>query len=171
MLSKKIETAMNKQMNLEFYSGYIYLAMAAYFSDKNLDGFSHWMRLQAQEEQAHAMRLYDYILEREGNVKLLAIKAPTATWRSNLAVCQDALKHEQTNTKQINLLMDLSFKEVDHATRIFLQWFVEEQVEEESSAMTLVEKVKMAKDSPGAMFILDQELSKRQLGAEDSGGE
>ena len=159
MLSKKIETAMNKQMNLEFYSGYIYLAIAAYFADMNLDGFSHWMRLQGEEEQAHAMKLYDYMLEREGNVQLLAIKAPTATWRSPLAACQAALKHEQMNTKQINALMDLSFKEVDHATRIFLQWFVEEQVEEEATAMALVEKMKMVKDSASAMFILDQELS------------
>ena len=100
MLSKKVETAMNKQMNLEFYSGYIYLSMAAYFAELNLDGFSHWMRLQAQEEQAHAMRVYDHLIERDGEVKLMAIKAPDKTWRSPLACCQAALKHEQLNTKQ-----------------------------------------------------------------------
>jgi len=161
---------MNKQMNLEFYSGYIYLAMAAYYSDLNLEGFAHWMRLQAQEEQAHAMKLFDYMLDREGGVQLLAIKAPTATWSSPLAACQAALKHEQTNTKQINQLMDLSFKETDHATRIFLQWFVEEQVEEESTALALVEKVKMIKGDAGAMFILDQELAKRQPAPDTAGG-
>ena len=163
MISKKVEKAMNKQMNLELYSSYVYLAMAAYFDSLNLDGFSHWMRLQAQEEMAHSLKLFDYILEREGTITLTAVKAPPATWKSPLAGCKDALAHEKENTKQINELMNLAFSEKDHATRIFLQWFVEEQVEEEATASKLVEKVKQVEKSTGVMFILDQELAKRQL--------
>ncbi|MCZ6765598.1 MAG: ferritin [bacterium] len=165
MISKKIEKAINKQMNLEAFSAYIYLSMAAYFEGLNLEGFSHWMRLQAEEELGHAMRLFKYVLERDGNVELLPIKAPPATWKSPLDACQHALKHERVNTKQINDLMDLSFKEVDHATRIFLQWFVAEQVEEESSATKLAEKVRLAGKDGAAILVLDQELLKRQLGA------
>ena len=162
MISRKIETAINKQMNLEAFSAYIYLSMAAYFEGMNLEGFSHWMRLQAQEELGHAMRLFNYVLERNGNVELLPIKAPPATWKSPLDACNHALKHERVNTKQINELMDLSFKEVDHATRIFLQWFVAEQVEEESSATKLAEKVKLAGNASAAILVLDQELLRRQ---------
>jgi len=165
VLPKKIETAMNKQMNLELHSSYIYLSMSAYFDGINLDGFSHWMRLQAQEELQHAMRLYDFVLERDATVTLTAVKAPPTTWTSPLAACQQALKHEQLNTKQINDLTDLSFKENDHATRVFLQWFIQEQVEEEASALSLVEKVKMVKDSKAGIFMLDQELTRRQLSA------
>lgn len=168
MISRKIEKAINKQMNLEAFSAYIYLSMAAYFEGMNLEGFSHWMRLQAQEELGHAMRLFNYVLERNGNVELLPIKAPPATWKSPLDACQHALKHERVNTKQINELMDLSFKEIDHATRIFLQWFVAEQVEEESSATKLAEKVKLAGNDSAAILVLDQELLRRQLTADEA---
>ncbi|MDH3216335.1 MAG: ferritin [Candidatus Krumholzibacteria bacterium] len=163
MIVNKIESAINKQMNLELHSAYIYLSMSAYFDSINLDGFAHWMRLQAQEELGHSLKLYDYLLEREGTVELTAVKAPPAEWKSPLAACQDALKHERVNTKQINVLMELAFAANDHATRVFLQWFVTEQVEEEASASKLVEKVKLAKDDKGALFILDQELGKRLL--------
>lgn len=163
MLSKKIETALNKQMNLEMYSSYIYLSMAAYFDGLNLEGFSHWMKLQAQEELLHSIRIFDHILERDGSVKLMDVKAPIATWKSPLAACEAALKHEQMNTKQINALMDLSYAEKDHASKTFLQWFVDEQVEEEASSTALVEKVKMVKGSGGGLFMLDRQLSARQL--------
>jgi ferritin len=162
MITKKIESAINKQMNLELYSAYIYLSMTAYFDSINLDGFAHWMRLQAQEELEHSMRLYDYLLEREGNVQLAAVKAPPATWKSPVAACEQALKHERVNTKQINDLVELAFDTNDHATRVFLQWFVTEQVEEEATASKLVERVKLVKNDKGALFILDQELSRRQ---------
>ena len=166
MIPKPVEKAMNKQMNLELYSSYVYLSMSAYFDSLNLEGFAHWMRLQSQEELTHSMKLFDFILERDGDVDLTAVKAPTKTWKSPLAACQNALDHEKLNTKQINDLMELSFKHKDHATRIFLQWFVEEQVEEESTALALVEKVKLVGKDSGALYILDQDLGKRQLGAE-----
>ena len=123
------------------------------------------MRLQAQEELGHSIKLFDYVLEREGNVELAAVAAPAAEWSSPLSACQEALKHEQDNTTQINQLMNLAFEENDHATRVFLQWFVVEQVEEESSATRLMEKVKLIEGDNGAMFILDQELGKRTLTA------
>ena len=131
MLSKKIETALNKQMNLEMYSSYLYLSMAAYFDGINLEGFAHWMKLQAQEELMHSIKIFDHILERDSSVKLEAIKAPTATWKTPVAACQAVLKHEQFNTKQINTLMDLAYSEKDHASKTFLQWFIDEQVESE----------------------------------------
>lgn len=169
MLSKKIETAINKQLNNEYYSGYLYLAMSAWFDAINLEGFAHWMRLQAQEELDHAMKLYDHLLEREGTVALTTVKAPPASWKSPLAACQDALKAERVNTKQINDLVELATSSNDHATRVFLQWFIIEQVEEEASATRLVEKVKLVGSDKGAMFILDSDMGKRQLSAAADG--
>jgi ferritin len=165
MITKKIEDALNKQMNEELHAGYTYLSMSAYFNSINLEGYAHWMRIQAREELGHSMKLFDFMIEREGSVTLTPVKAPPKTWKTPLAACEDALKTERVNTKQINDLTELAIAAKDHATRVFLQWFVAEQVEEESSASRLVEKVKMVKDDKGAMFILDQELSKRQPGA------
>lgn len=163
MILKKIETALNQQMNQELHAAYIYLSMSAFLSSLNHDGFAHWMRLQAQEELMHSMKLFDYIISREGKVELTAVKAPPKNWSSPLSAVQDALKSERHNTKQINDLMEASFVAKDHATRVFLQWFVNEQVEEEASATKLVDKVKQVKDDSGAMFILDQELGTRTL--------
>jgi ferritin len=163
MLSKKMETALNKQINQELFSAYQYMGIAAYFAEKNLDGFAHWMRMQAQEELMHSGKLFDYVVDRNGKIDLQAIKAPAKTWKDALAALQAAYKAETTNTKQINAIMDQAIKENDHATRVILQWFVEEQVEEESSALDLVEKVKLAHGSASAMFILDRELGTRQL--------
>jgi ferritin len=168
MLTSKIETAINKQLNNEYYSGYLYLAMAAWFDSINLEGFSHWMRLQAQEELDHAMKLYDHILERDAKVTLSAIEAPPTEWKAPLDACQDALKAERVNTKQINDLVEEAAGSNDHATRVFLQWFISEQVEEEATATRLVEKVKLVGDDKGALFILDSEMGKRQLAAGDS---
>ena len=161
MLSKKMETALNKQINQELFSAYQYMGIAAYFAEQNLDGFAHWMRMQAQEELMHSSKLFDYVVDRNGKIDLQPIKAPAKTWKTALAALQAAYKAETTNTKQINTIMDGAIKENDHATRVILQWFVEEQVEEESSALDLVEKVKLAQGSASAMFILDRELGTR----------
>ena len=162
MLSKKMETAINKQINLEVHSALGYLQMCAYFSQQNLNGFSHWMRVQYQEELVHAGKLFDYVLQRDGNVALEAVSAPPKTWQSTLAACEAAYQAEVNNTKQINALMDQAIKENDHATRVILEWFVEEQVEEESSALNLIEQVKLAAGAPGAILLLDRELGARQ---------
>ncbi len=163
MFVKKLDTAMSKQFNMELYSSYLYLSAAAYLHTKNLEGFAHWMRLQAQEELTHAAKIFDYIIERDGNLVLTDVKAPTATFKSPLAACEAALAHEKKNSKQLNDLMDIAIAAKDHAAAAFLQWFVDEQVEEESQTTQLVENVKMVKDSGGALFMLDRELAKRQL--------
>jgi len=162
MLSKKMEAAINKQINLEIHSALQYLQMSAHFSQQNLNGFAHWMRVQYQEELNHAGKLFDYVLQRDGNVALEAIAAPPRTWKSTLAACQAAYQAEVNNTRQINSLMDQAIKENDHATRVILEWFIEEQVEEESSALNLIEQVKLAADAPGAILLLDRELGARQ---------
>jgi len=165
MLSKKMESAINKQVNLEIHSALMYLQMSAHFSQQNLNGFARWMRVQYQEELNHAGKLFDYVLRRDGNITLEAVAAPPKTWRTTLAACEAAYQAEVNNTKQINALMDQAIKENDHATRVILEWFVEEQVEEESSALNLIEQVKMASDEPGAVLLLDRELGARQPSA------
>jgi len=162
MLSKKMETAINHQINLEIQSALGYLQMSAYFAQENLNGFAHWMRIQYQEELLHANKLFDYVIRRDGNVALDAMAAPPKTWKSTLTACQAGYQAEVNNTKQINSLMDQAIKENDHATRVILEWFVEEQVEEESSALNLIEQVKMAGDAAGAILLLDRELGGRQ---------
>jgi ferritin len=162
MLSKKMETAINHQINLEIQSALQYLQMSAFFSQENMNGFAHWMRIQYQEELLHANKLFDYVIRRDGNVVIEAIAAPPRTWKSTLAACQAGYQAEVNNTKQINSLMDQAIKENDHATRVILEWFVEEQVEEESSALNLIEQVKMAGDAAGAILLLDRELGGRQ---------
>jgi ferritin len=161
MISKKMEAAINQQINQEIFSAHMYLQMSAYFASRNLNGFAHWFRIQYQEELVHAGKLFDHVLMRDGEVALTAVAAPTQTWKSTLAACEAAYNAEVKNTKQINALMDAATKENDHATRVILQWFVEEQVEEESSAMNLVEQVKLSGDQPGAILILDRELGAR----------
>ena len=161
MFAKKLDTAMSKQFNMELYSSYLYLSAAAYLNTKNLEGFAHWMELQAQEELTHAAKFYHYILERGGNLVLTDVMAPPKTFRSPLAACEAALAHERKNTKQLNGMMDIAIAAKDHAAAGFLQWFVDEQVEEEAQTSQLVENVKMVKDSGGALFMLDRELAKR----------
>jgi ferritin len=167
MISKKMETAINKQINLEIQSALLYLQMSAHFAQENLNGFSHWMRIQHQEELVHANKLFDYILQRDGNVVIDAIAAPPKTWRSTLAACEAAYNAEVNNTKQINALMDQAIKENDHATRVILEWFVEEQVEEEQSAYNLIQQVKIAGSDAAANLLLDRELGGRQPEAKD----
>ncbi len=162
MISKKMEAAINKQINLEIQSALLYLQMAAHFAHENLNGFSHWMRIQHSEELVHANKLFDYLLQRDGEVSLTAVAAPPKTWRSTLAACEAAYNAEVNNTKQINALMDQAIKENDHATRVILEWFVEEQVEEESSALNLIKQVQLAGNAAGAILLLDRELGGRQ---------
>ncbi len=166
MISKKMEAAINQQINQEIFSAHMYLQMSAYFASRSLDGFAHWFRIQYQEELDHAGKLFDHVLMRDGRVNLTAVAAPTHTWKSTLAACEAAYQAEVKNTRQINAIMDAAAKENDHATRVILQWFVEEQVEEESSAMKLVEQVKLADDAAGAILILDRELGSRTPDAE-----
>jgi ferritin len=166
MLSKKMQDALNGQVNAELYSAYLYLAMEAYFQSVNLTGFANWMRVQSQEEVSHGMKIYDFVNERGGRAALEAIAKPPAEWKSPLAVFEAAYKHEQKVTGLINNLVEMAIKEKDHATEIFLQWFVTEQVEEEKNAGEIVAKLQALKDSAGGLYFLDKELGKRTLEAE-----
>lgn len=161
MISEKIQEALNGQINAELYSAYLYLSMEAYFQSQNLPGFASWMRVQTQEELTHAMKIYDFLNERGGRVILKSITEPQAEWQSPLAAFEAAYKHEQKVTGLINDLVNLALDEKDHATNSFLQWFVNEQVEEESSADEVVQKIKMVDKAPGAMFMIDKELGQR----------
>jgi ferritin len=161
MVNKKIEGALNQQLNAELYSSYLYLSMSAYFQSINLPGFANWMRVQAQEELVHGMKFYDFINERGGRVMLQQVKAPPAEWSSPLDVFENAYKHEQKVTGLINDLVNLAVGEKDHATNIFLQWFVTEQVEEEASANEVVQKLKLVGKDSGGLFMLDAEMGQR----------
>lgn len=161
MIKEKIQDALNTQLNAEMYSSYLYLSMSAYFESISLKGFSNWMRIQAQEELIHAMKFFDFIHERGGKVTLSPIDAPQTQWDSPLAAFEHVYKHEQKVTGLINNLVDLAVSEADHATNNFLQWFVAEQVEEESSADDIVQKLKLLGDDRRGLFLLDQELGKR----------
>ena len=161
MISKKMEQALNEQVNAEMYSAYLYLSMESFFKSLNLSGFATWMRAQTQEEMMHAMKIYDFIIERGGRVLLKQIEGPQTKWESPLAVFEAVSKHEQKVTGLINNLVDLAIEEKDHATNSFLQWFVNEQVEEEASADEVVQQLKMMEKAPGGMFMLDRELGQR----------
>jgi ferritin len=161
MVNKKIEGALNQQLNAELYSSYLYLSMSAYFQSINLPGFSNWMRVQTQEELVHAMKFYDFINERGGRVTLQKIDPPPTKWASPFNAFENAYKHEQKVTGLINDLVNLAVGERDHATNIFLQWFVTEQVEEEASADEVVQKLKLVGDDSGGLFMLDGEMGQR----------
>ncbi len=161
MLSEKMQGALNKQMNAELYSGYLYVSMSAYFEAQDLPGFAHWMRAQAQEELLHAMKFYHYIVDKDSRAKMLAIEQPPVEWDSPLAVFQAAYEHEQKVTGLINTLVEQAMAERDFATNAMLQWFVTEQVEEEASANAVVQQLKRVGDSAEALLLLDRELGAR----------
>ncbi|RLB01275.1 MAG: ferritin [Deltaproteobacteria bacterium] len=161
MIKKSIEKALNEQINAELYSSYLYLSMSSYFHSVNLPGFANWMRTQALEELVHADKLYNFVIERGGRVILASIDAPPKEWNAPLDAFEGVYKHEQKVTSLINNLVDLAIKENDHATNIFLQWFVTEQVEEEASADEVVQKLKLTGGQGNSLFMLDKELSQR----------
>jgi ferritin len=163
MLSPKIQDALNSQINAELYSSYLYLSMSAYCDSQNLAGMANWMRIQAQEEHGHAMKFFDFVNERDGRVVLTQIEAPKTEWTSPLNVFEETLAHEQKVTGLINGLVDLSLEEKDHASNTFLQWFVTEQVEEEATAKSILDKLKLIGDNPVALYMLDGELGQRTL--------
>ena len=161
MIDKKMQGAFNEQINAELYSAYLYLSMVAYFESVNLPGFATWMRVQTQEELMHAMKIYDYVNERGGRVILKSIGEPQTEWESPLAAFEAAYEHEQKVTGLINGLVNLAIEEKDHAANMFLQWFVNEQVEEENNADAIVQKLKLMADAPGGMYMLDNEMGQR----------
>ena len=161
-MKKSVQDIINKQVNAELYSAYLYLAMAAWCQGENLSGFAHWFKVQAKEETGHAMRFYKHLEDRGAEIKLAAIGAPPARWNSVLAAFAEAYKHEQKVTSMIYDMVDLATKEKDHATVSMLKWFVDEQVEEEAQTLDIVNKLKMAGESKGALMQIDHQLGKRE---------
>lgn len=161
MLNDKILSALNDQIKYELESSYLYLGMAAWLNDAALEGFAHWMRMQAQEEQGHAMKIYDYIEEHGNKVELQAIGAPPKEWKDVVEVFQKSLAHEQFITGRIGQLVELAAAEKDHATSVFLQWFVSEQVEEEDTFRKVLDKLNFVKPSCSAIMFLDKHMGSR----------
>lgn len=161
MINPKIEAALNKQLNEEFYSSYLYLSMSAFFERLNLAGFANWMKVQSQEEYSHAMKFYTYLMQKGGTAVLEQINKPVATWDSTLAVFEATYKHEQHISECVNSLVDLALEVRDHATNSFLAWFVNEQVEEEANVTKLIEELKMVGDNKTGLFMMDRELAQR----------
>ena len=161
MLSPKLQDALNDHLNHELYSSYLYYSMVAYFDSRNLAGFANWMRVQAQEELAHVDRFFAFICERQGRVRLAAVQAPQTDWDSPLAAFEQAYQHEVGVSQRINALVDLCLSESDHATQAFLQWFVNEQVEEEASVDQVVQKLKLVGNEGYGLFMIDRELATR----------
>ncbi len=159
MLSKKLLDAINEQMNYEIYSAHIYLGMAGYCADLGLSGFENWFLVQYEEELFHAKKFYGYINEKGSRVTVKGFEDPDNEYGSLLEVFETALSHEQKVTARIYNLMDIATDEREHATKSFLQWFIDEQVEEESTVTDLINKIKLVKDS--GLYLLDQELAKR----------
>ena len=161
MISQKLQTAINDQINKELFSEYYYLSMASYFNSIGLDGFENFFLIQVQEERFHAMKMYYFLNERGGRVILSQIDAPKTEFTSSLEVFQLAYEHEQYVTKLINELMDIAISENDHAAKSFLNWFVDEQVEEEASMESIVNKLKLIDGKGNGLLMLNKELSTR----------
>ncbi len=163
MLSPSINDALNKQINEELFSAYLYLAMAAKSDGMGLSGFANWFKMQYQEELAHADRFFNYVLERNGEIDLDAIGKPVVGDVTPLELFEKGLSHEQHITSCIFKLKDLARKESDHATDVFLEWFVSEQVEEEATTQAVIDQLRMVKDNPSGLFLIDRELASRKM--------
>lgn len=163
MLNKKLELELNKQLNRELFSGYLYQAMGGHFEAQSLRGIAKWLKVQALEEQFHAKKFFDYIINKGGKITLLAIDAPPTEWKTVLSAFEDAYKHECEITANINDLVEVASKEKDFATLEFLQWFVKEQVEEEAQTAELVAQLKMVGPSSGGLLVIDHHIGKRDF--------
>lgn len=162
MLKPAVQDALNAQVKNEFFSANVYLAMVAWFEDQGLPGFAAWMRAQYAEELAHGLKIFDFILDRDGKVVIEAIGAPPREYDSPLAAFEAAYDQEKSVSKMIDDLYELATQEGDHATKVMLQWFITEQVEEEASTKMAVDKLKLAGSDSGALFMLDQQFGSRQ---------
>lgn len=166
-IGKPMQDAMNEQINMELFSSHVYLSMAAHFEADNLPGFANWMRLQAEEEREHAMKFYEFIIERGGRVELKAIAAPKTKWASPLEAAEEVAEHEAKVTASIYSLYELAAKEKDYPAQVMLQGFIAEQVEEEDNASKLVADLKRIEARDSATLMLDHRLSKRKGGEEE----
>lgn len=165
MIGKKMEDALNTQINLEQYSAQLYLAMGAHCDGRSFRGFGHWLRVQAKEETKHAMKLVDFVLDRGAALRLAAIVAPPVDFGNMVQVFEKILEHEKAITAKINALFELARAEKDHASEIALQWYVTEQVEEEANVGQILDQLRAVGEQGGGIWYLDSKLGKRQSGA------
>ncbi|QGU96647.1 ferritin [Clostridium bovifaecis] len=163
MISEKLMQKLNEQITYELFSAHLYLAMAAYCASQDLDGFSNFFKVQAEEERFHAMKFFNYVNEREGNIKLTGFDAPKNEFASILNVFEEGYEHEREVTRRIYELSDISLEEREHATISLLKWFIDEQVEEEASFNTLIKKLKRIDNDSTALYMLDAELAQRSF--------
>jgi ferritin len=170
MPTKTVEAAINDQIAKEFFASHLYLSMAAWFEEQNLTGFANWMRMQTEEERGHAMRLFNYLIEAGGRVRLKAIEAPAVDFTSPVQVMKESLKHEQKVTASIRKLYELADKEKDYGTQLQLQWFITEQQEEEKNVSDVIARLEMAGDNKVALMFIDRELGSRQPEGENEAG-
>lgn len=161
MIGKAMQDAINEQINKELYSSYLYLSMVAYYENKNLQGFAKWMRMQEAEERIHAMKFYDFLVDRGGQVLLKPIAAPENDWKSSLELFRQVAAHEASVTASINNLFELAVKEKDYPAQVLLQWFITEQVEEEKNAAEIVSQLELVEARGTAVLMLDHRLGKR----------
>jgi ferritin len=161
-INKKVEEVLNKQVNAEFWSAYLYLSMAAWCESKGFKGFANWMRVQFHEETTHALKIYNFILERAGEVKLQPIAEVKTSWDSLLKIMEETYEHECKVTALINNCYEVSLAEKDYATSTMLQWFIDEQVEEESNALEIIDVLKITGEKSGGVFYLDKKLGSRK---------
>jgi len=161
-MNSKVMSAMNTQVNREFYAAYLYLAIASYYESQNLNGFASWMRKQASEELEHAMKFYDFIFSRGGVVTLDAIAKPEVSFNNILEPFEAALEHEKKVTAWINEIAEIIYSEKDYASYTLIQWFIDEQIEEEKSTSEVCEIIKMIGDNKSALFMLDKQLGERK---------
>lgn len=168
MIKEQILASLNEQINMEYHSSYSYLAMSKYFLEQNLNGFASWMRIQAQEELIHGMKIFDFVDERDGNIHFSDIKQPRQEWDGPLSVFEDALANERLVSESIYDLVDLSLSERDHATNTFLQWFVAEQVEEEATIKEVIDNLKLVGNDGNGLFLLDRDMAQRTLANTDT---
>jgi ferritin len=162
MISKTLQGVLNEQINFELFSAYLYLSMSAHFEAQNLSGFANWMRVQYQEETGHAMKFYKYVHDRNGVVTLKTIAQPATKFKTPVDVFKQVLEHEQKVTSLINKLFELAVKEKDYAAQSFLQWFINEQVEEEKNATDIITMLEMIGDSPVSLIMVDRQLGARK---------
>ncbi len=158
MIVQKVAEELNKQVNREFYSAYFYLSLSAYSDFLGLKGFANWFILKNQEETQHAMKIYKYILDQSAQINLLPVNQPPSTFESPLVMFEDTLAHEQSVTRNFNELVDISVAEKDHATHIFLQWFITEQIEEEATVNEIINKIKLVGGKGDGLFMIDKQL-------------
>lgn len=160
-LSTAMQKSLNDQVRKEFNAAYLYLGMSAWLAERNLDGFAKWMRIQAREEQGHALRILDYLLDRKASVRLETVEQPKRDWKSPLQVFEAAAKHEAAVSAGVQALYEQASREKDYPTQVMLQWFLTEQVEEEKSSTAIVERLRLVGESPPGLLMLDRQMGER----------